>query len=118
MNVLRFLRELGVPPAGQAVTNTRDPSGTRDRAFNAAAGTRTQPCVTAFPNTEASGQPCSATVPGPPPKVSRVAEWVPSGRTIGLGVFLAGARFAMRNVRPGGVGVLAPPTATFHRPTV
>ncbi|WP_255282178.1 hypothetical protein [Actinomadura madurae] len=24
----------------------------------------------------------------------------------------------MTNVRPGGVGVFAPPTATFHRPTV
>src|SRR5262249_31989829 len=49
------------------VIRTRLPSGTWDRARSAAAGTRTQPWLTARPNTDGLGQPCTPTVPGPPP---------------------------------------------------
>lgn len=49
------------------VIKTRLPSGTRDRMRSAALGTRTQPWLTARPNTDGLGQPCTPTVPGPPP---------------------------------------------------
>src|SRR5579859_6930868 len=48
---------------------TELPSGMRESTRSAAAGTRTQPWVTAWPNTAGSGLPCRATVPGPPPKL-------------------------------------------------
>ena len=46
---------------------TRVPRGTWLSWSRASAGTRTHPWLTAWPNTEASGQPWRATVPGPPP---------------------------------------------------
>jgi hypothetical protein len=56
------------------VIRTRVPSGTLDNRCNAAAGTRTHPLLTAWPNADGSGQPCRPTVPGPPPKVESALE--------------------------------------------
>lgn len=56
------------------VISTRVPSGIPDSRRNAAGGTRTQPLLTAWPNTDGSGQPCRPTVPGPPPKVESALE--------------------------------------------
>ena len=97
------------------VIRTRLPTGTRDMACSAAAGTRTQPWLTARPNTDGSGQPCTPTVPGPPPKVSSVLEWNPSGRTSGLG--WGGASNPSRKVRPVGVGVAGAPTVAVQVPS-
>jgi hypothetical protein len=74
--------KLTASPGGQAdpgaayyrVIRTRVPSGIPDSRCNAAAGTRTQPLLTAWPNTDRSGQPCRPTVPGPPPKVESASE--------------------------------------------
>lgn len=74
--------KLTASPSGQAdpgaayyrVIRTRVPSGIPDSRCNAAAGTRTQPLLTAWPNTDRSGQPCRPTVPGPPPKVDSALE--------------------------------------------
>lgn len=54
------------------------PAGSSPKIVRAGAGTRTQPWLT-WPVRPASvGQPCTATVPGPPPKVSSVSECAPS----------------------------------------
>ena len=74
--------KLTASPSGQAdpgaayyrVIRTRVPSGIPDSRCNAAGGTRTQPLLTAWPNTDRSGQPCRPTVPGPPPKVDSALE--------------------------------------------
>jgi hypothetical protein len=74
--------KLTASPGGQAdpgaayyrVIRTRVPSGIPDSRCTAAAGTRTQPLLTAWPNTDGSGQPCRPTVPGPPPKVESALE--------------------------------------------
>src|SRR3954454_7251548 len=70
--VLSQRPKLTASPSGQAdpgaayyrVIRTRVPSGIPDSRCNAAAGTRTQPLLTAWPNTDRSGQPCRPTVPG------------------------------------------------------
>jgi hypothetical protein len=62
---------------------TRLPSGTRERTCSPVVGTRTQPWLTARPNTDGFGQPCRPTVPGPPPKVVSVFEWNPRGMMSG-----------------------------------
>ena len=59
---------------GYGLIRTRVPSGIWDSSFKAVAGTRTQPLLTACPNTDGSGQPCRPTVPGPPPKVESALE--------------------------------------------
>jgi len=51
--------------------------------LSASFGTRMQPSLERVPKTSAVGQVCSATVPGPPPKLFSVGLWVPSGRMIG-----------------------------------
>lgn len=56
------------------VIRTRVPSGRLDSRCSASAGTRTQPLLTAWPNTDVFGQPCRPTVPGPPPKVESTLE--------------------------------------------
>ena len=61
-------------PSYYRVIRTRVPSGTLDNRCNAAAGTRTHPLLTAWPNADGSGQPCRPTVPGPPPKVESALE--------------------------------------------
>jgi len=63
---------------------TREPSGMPDSMRNASVGTRTHPLLTAWPNTDVSGQPCRPTVPGPPPNVESTLEWKPNGRISGL----------------------------------
>jgi len=55
-----------------------------DSTCSAVGGTRTQPWLTAWPNTDGSGQPCRPTVPGPPSKAENAAEWTPSGKISGL----------------------------------
>ena len=80
--VLSQSPKLTASPSGQAdpgaayyrVIRTRVPSGIPDSRCNAAAGTRTQPLLTAWPNTDRLGQPCRPTVPGPPPKVESALE--------------------------------------------
>ena len=49
------------------VIMTKVPIGIRESSRKAAAGTRTQPLLTASPNMDGLGQPCTPTVPGPPP---------------------------------------------------
>lgn len=56
------------------VIRTRVPSGRPDSTCSASAGTRTQPLLTEWPNTDGFGQPCRPTVPGPPPKVESTLE--------------------------------------------
>jgi hypothetical protein len=72
----RHGRGFGYDPgaAYYRVIRTRVPRGMPDSWCNAAGGTRTQPLLTAWPNTDGSGQPCRPTVPGPPPKVDSALE--------------------------------------------
>jgi hypothetical protein len=80
--VLSQRRKPATWPSGQAirvplsyrVIRTRVPSGIPESRRNAAAGTRTQPLLTAWPNTDGLGQPCRPTVPGPPPKEESALE--------------------------------------------
>jgi hypothetical protein len=52
--------------------STSVPKGTRVNWWSASGGTRMQPSLDRVPKTSAVGQVWIATVPGPPPKLSRV----------------------------------------------
>ena len=63
---LRFI--VGVPfVMDQEVMEIGVPRGSLRNCSSAAPGTRTQPCDTAPSRPDRVGQPCTATVPGPPP---------------------------------------------------
>lgn len=64
--LLRFI--VGVPfVMDQEVMEIGVPRGILRNCSSAEAGTRTQPCETAPSRPDRVGQPCTATVPGPPP---------------------------------------------------
>src|SRR5581483_10672260 len=63
--------------------STSVPRGTWVNWLSASLGTRMQPSLERVPKTLAVGQVWIATVPGPPPKLSRVGLCVPNGKITG-----------------------------------